>query len=108
MAILTQLSLTEVADLRAEADAFENHANELKSLTDTMFEIVDGTAAVWSGSAHDQFVAKFDGLQDEMQYLYQMVDEYHTDLIEIASNYETAESDNDSISQALSSDIDLV
>ena len=108
MAILTQLSLTEVADLRAEADAFENHANELKSLTDTMFEIVDGTAAVWSGSAHDQFVAKFDGLQDEMQFLFQTVEEYHTDLVEIASNYEAAESDNDSITQSLTSDVDLV
>jgi WXG100 family type VII secretion target len=108
MAILTQLSITEVADLRAEADAFEGHATELKALTDSMFDIVDGTAAVWSGSAHDQFVARFDGLRDEMDYLYRTVEEYHTDLVEIASNYEAAESDNDSISQSLSSDIDLV
>ena len=82
MAILSQLSLTEVSDLRAEADAFENHASELKTLTDSMFELIDGTASVWSGP--------------------------HTDLVEIASNYEAAESDNDSITQSLTSDVDLV
>ena len=108
MAILSQLSLTEVADLRAEADAFENHATELQALTTAMFELVDSTASVWHGSAHDAFVAKFSGLSDEMDYLYRMVDEYHTDLVEIANNYETAESDNDAISQSLSSDISLV
>ena len=108
MAILSQLSLTEVSDLRAEADAFENHASELKTLTDSMFELIDGTASVWSGPTHDQFVAKFDGLQDEMQFLFQTVEEYHTDLVEIASNYEAAESDNDSITQSLTSDVDLV
>jgi WXG100 family type VII secretion target len=108
MAILTQLSVTEVADLRSEADAFQTHASELHTLTNSMFDLVDSTSGIWSGSAHDAFVAKFAGLSDEMEYLYQMVDEYHTDLIEIANNYEAAESDNDSISQSLSADLDLV
>lgn len=108
MAILTQLSLTEVADLRAEADAFANHATELQNLTNSMFDLVDGTASVWSGSAHDAFVTKFNGLSDEMDRLYQQVEEYHTDLVEIAANYESAESDNDAISQSLSADLDLV
>lgn len=108
MAILTELSLTEVADLRAEANAFETHAQELRNLTNNMFSLIDSTSGVWAGDAHDQFVNKFNGLQDEMDYIYQMIDEYHTDLIEIADSYQQAEAENSSISQALTSDVALI
>ena len=108
MADLNNLSVTDVSDLRTEAGNFEQHATDLKTLTDSMFQLVDDTSSFWEGAARDKFVTQFNGLQDEMEYLYKMVDEYHTDLIEIADNYEAAESENESEASQLETDVELV
>lgn len=108
MPMLSTLSLTEVSDLRTEAGNFQTHADELKGITDRMFELVAGTSGVWRGEAHDAYVRQFDGLRDDMERLHQQVVEYHDDLIQIANNYQRAEEGGVSIAGALQSDVTLV
>lgn len=108
MAILSALSVTDVADLRSEANAFQAHADELKGITDQMFELVDSTNGMWRGEAQAAYARQFDGLRDEMAYLYQMVAEYHDDLEQIAATYEDAEGENTQTAFGLQSDIELI
>lgn len=108
MAILSALSVTDVQDLRAEANAFEDHANQLKTVTDQMLSLVDGTTNVWKGDAQNRYKTQFDGLQDDMQKIYEMCVEYSDDLKTIATNYENAEESNANTANSLKSDVTLV
>ncbi len=107
MAILTELKVTEVADLRAEANNFENHATEVKNVTDRMLELIEQTNSVWRGDARTKYSSQFGSLRDDMQRIYDMCEEYHTDLIQIADNYERAESDNQATASSLKPDVQL-
>lgn len=107
MAILSALRVSDVQDLRAEATNFQTHADELKAVTDEMLQLVESTNSVWRGAAREKYSAQFEGLRDDMQKIYDMCSEYSTDLQEIANNYESAETDNQSTAGALKADIEL-
>ncbi len=108
MAILTALRVSDVQDLRNEANNFDQHATEVKNLTDKMLELVESTNACWRGEARNKYSTQFAGLSDDMKVIYDMCHEYCTDLTEIAKNYETAENDNISTSNTLKADVQLV
>lgn len=107
MAILTALRVSDVQDLRTEATNFQTHADELKAVTDNMLQLVADTNNVWRGEARTKYSTQFEGLRDDMQKIYDMCAEYSTDLLEIAQNYETAETDNQVTASALKADIEL-
>ncbi|SFB82371.1 WXG100 family type VII secretion target [Butyrivibrio sp. YAB3001] len=106
--ILTELSITDVNDLKTEANNFDQHANEIKKITDQMLELVDSTISCWRGTAQSKYSNQFKGLTDDMKVIYDMCHEYYTDLVEIAKNYETAESDNEARANSLKADVNLV
>ncbi|MCR4596563.1 MAG: WXG100 family type VII secretion target [Lachnospiraceae bacterium] len=108
MAILTALRVSDVQDLRAEAQNFETHAEEVKQVTDRMLELVESTSGVWRGEARTRYSTQFAGLGDDMNVIFEMCKEYSTDLIEIAKNYETAENDNIAAASRLKADVDLI
>ena len=107
MAILSALEVSEVSELRNEARAFESHATEVKRTTDQMLELIEQSKSIWRGDAASRFAAQFAGLQDDMQKIYDMCQEYSTDLIQIADNYERSETDNESTASRLKADVEL-
>ncbi|MCR5556416.1 MAG: WXG100 family type VII secretion target [Butyrivibrio sp.] len=108
MAILTQLRVSDVADLRAEANNFDAHATEVQKVTDKMLELVESTNSIWEGDARTRYATQFEGLRDEMKIIYDMCHEYSTDLLEIAKNYESAETQNISTANSLKASVQLV
>lgn len=107
MAILSALRVSEVSDLRNEATQFQGHADELKTVTDRMLELIEQTNSVWRGDARTKYATQFAGLSDEMKVIYDMCVEYSEDLIKIADNYERAEEDNQATAQSLNADLNM-
>lgn len=107
MAILSALRVSDVQDLRSEATNFQTHADELKLVTDHMLQLVESTRNVWRGEARERYYKQFEGLRDDMAQIYNMCEEYSTDLLDIAKNYESAETDNQGTAGALKADIEL-
>ena len=107
MAILSALRVSDVQDLRSEATNFRTHADELRLVTDHMLQLVESTRNVWRGEARERYYNQFEGLRDDMAKIYDMCEEYSTDLLEIATNYESAEADNQATAGGLKADIEL-
>lgn len=107
MAILSALKLTDIEDLRSEANAFEGHAEALKTTTDQMLALIEDSVSVFKSEDSDKYRLQFDGLRDDMQKIYDMCKEYSDDLLQIAQNYQRAQDDNVSLASALKADIEL-
>lgn len=105
MAGITATLKVSVDDLKKSSVKFGNLAQETKKLTDNMMKQVQNTKSVWQGEAQNEYWKKFNGLNDDMQKIFKMIDEYRSDLSEIAKNYETAENANKSAAAALKSNV---
>ncbi|MBQ7203373.1 MAG: WXG100 family type VII secretion target [Eubacterium sp.] len=91
--------------LTATAGEFQNAASEVRTLTADMTNTVTGLSSIWEGEAATAYVAKFNGLQDDIERLIAMINEHVTDLNEMARVYSDAEkADLDEIA-TLSSDV---
>ena len=108
MAILSELSVSEIQDLRQEASQFQTHADNLSTLAQRMFDLVGSTTGVWNGRDQQTYARQFEGLQDDMSKLFEMVSQYCTDLNDIATSYQTATDENVTIASSLQTDIPLV
>lgn len=108
MANLNNLSVSQISELRTEANNVHEHASDLQQLTNQMFTLVDDSTQYWQGKAQASFQSKFDSLRDDMQRIYDMVEKYSQDLEDIATQYENAENENNDQASSLSSDIELV
>lgn len=108
MANLNNLMVTDVQDLRTEASNFDQHATEVQNLTDKMLELVESTDQCWRGEARDRYNNQFQNLRYEMKQIYDMCHEYYTDLMEIAKNYEAAETASVEIANSLAGDITMI
>lgn len=104
-AVLENLRVSDVADLRTEATNFQTHADDLRKVTGEMLTLIGGTLGVWRGDAQKSYTDRFADLSDDMDRLYNLCSAYSTDLIDIANKYEEGETDNISKAQALSADI---
>ncbi len=108
MPILTELQVTDVADLRAEANNFLTHADAVKTTTSRMLEVVNSTVGVWRGDASTKYSNQFGQLGNDMEKLFLTCREYGEDLEKIAANYEKAEVDSAAQASSLKADVELV
>lgn len=96
----------DTAKLISTASSFDTTANTIRTLTNSMTEIVGQlTGEVWSGDAQQKFTTQFNGLQDDINRMISMINEHVKDLNEMAKNYETAEQTNEQSAGALLSDV---
>lgn len=92
--------------LQSTASSFEATGSTVNSLTQQMTSIVTGLSGqVWTGTAATAYVNKFNGLQDDMNRIYKMIQEHSTDLIEMAQQYISAENANADLANSLSADV---
>ena len=88
------------------AGKFETTASDIKTLTTSMTGTVQKLSGrVWSGSAATAYVNKFNGLQDDINRLYSMVNKHATHLKTIARDFEKTETESVSEVNSLSSDV---
>jgi len=105
MAAISGTLKVSVDDLKKSSTKFGNLATETKKLTDNMMKLVENSKSVWQGEAQSDYWRRFSGLRDDMQRMFKMIDEYRTDLSQIARNYEEAENKNKSAASHLKSDV---
>ncbi len=91
--------------LNSTASEFGNQAGSLQNLTNQMMNLVTGLSSAWQGEAATSYIGKFQGLQDDMDKMFRMIQEHSTDLQEMAQAYITAETQNSEFAQSLSSDV---
>lgn len=105
MAVISGTLKASVDEIKKSSAKFGNLATETKKLTDSMMRLAENSKSVWQGEAQSAYWKKFDGLKDDMQKMFKMIDEYRTDLSAIAKNYESAENANKTAAAALKSDV---
>ena len=92
--------------LQATASSFESTGSSVNNLTQQMTSIVTGLSGqIWSGEAATAYVNKFNGLQDDMDRIYKMIQEHSKDLQTVAQQYISAENANKDLASRLSSDV---
>ena len=79
--------------LNSTASEFGGQATSLQNLTNQMMNLVTGLSSAWQG------------LQDDMDKMFKMIQEHSTDLQEMAAAYISAEQANAEVAQSLSSDV---
>ena len=77
----------------------------VQTLTSSMMEQVRGMSSFWEGEAATAYLNKFNELEDDIQRVHTMIQEHVTDLNEMASIYQKAESKSQEISGALSGNV---
>ena len=91
--------------LKATAGEFSSKASELNTITNEMLTLVAALSGNWEGTASQAYRTKFAALSDDMQRMYKMVQEHSTDLTDMATAYESAETENAEVANALSGDV---
>ncbi len=91
--------------LNSAAGEFGGQATSLQTLTGQMMDLVKGLSSVWQGDAANTYISKFEGLQDDMEKMFRMVQEHSTDLQEMSATYVDAETRNTDWASSLTSDV---
>lgn len=108
MAQINNLRVEDTQSLRTEAKNFENHATEIKKVTDAMITRVNDTSNVWRGEDQAEFAKKFNDLQTSMNYLYKLITTYTSNLNDIAGKYDTAVENAKGKASALTTEIPMM
>lgn len=87
--------------LASTATTFETQANQIRTLTGQMMELIRGLGSTWNGDASRSYLEKFNGLESDMNKIFGMISEHSKDLTEMASIYSSAEKSNVEASQSL-------
>lgn len=91
--------------LISTATEFSNCGTTVRNITTAMTDIVVGLSAAWSGEDASAYIAKFNGLQDDINKMHGMIQEHVNDLNEMARLYSNATTSNISEIESLSSDV---
>lgn len=105
MANISELKVTP-SQLKSKAQSFQQESNKVKTTTKKMLDLINKiNGATWSGDAAKAYKNKFAKLEGDMNQMHKMINEYSTDLIEIANQYESTEQANQAIASALATDV---
>lgn len=91
--------------LTSAATEFSACGTTVRNITAAMTDIVTGLSSAWAGEDATAYVAKFNGLQDDIGRMHAMIQEHVTDLNEMAKIYVGATESNVTEIEALSSDV---
>ena len=91
--------------LKGTAGEFSGKASELNTITNEMLSLVAALSSNWEGAASTAYRTKFAALSDDMNKMYKMIQEHSTDLTDMATAYETAETANADVANSLSGDV---
>ena len=94
------------SQLKSKANEFKTKANKVRNTTNKMLnEIKTINGSTWAGDASEAYKKQFAKLEKDMNDMYKMITEYSNDLIDIAAEYESVEKQNESLAQALATDV---
>ena len=80
--------------LIATSQEFSTQGSQMSALTSEMVNKVTSLASVWEGEAASSYVNKFKALENDIRLINAMIQEHVSDLQEMGTLYNQAESDN--------------
>lgn len=91
--------------LTSAASEFSAYGTTVRNITLEMTSIVTSLSSAWAGEDATAYIAKFNGLQDDIERIHAMIQEHVTDLTEMAQTYSGATAGNLTEIEGLSSDV---
>jgi len=91
--------------LESTASEFNNVMIQLRNMTSTMVDQVNGLGAKYQGEAAKAYINRFNQLKDDIETITSKVNEHVKNLNEMAKNYDTGERINIERADALPADI---
>ena len=96
----------DTAKLTSTANSFRETGNQIRNLTNQMTTLVNSlTGAIWSGDAANAYKSKFNGLQDDIVRMLNMINEHVTDLNTMAQGYANADTQSVGATNDLAMDV---
>lgn len=95
----------DYADLEKAATDFNTKLSDVKNITSKMMQTIKGTGVSWTGAAANQYIKKFEGLEDEITAIHKMIGEHVSDLQEMAKQYKAAEDNNINLASNLNAQV---
>ena len=93
--------------LISTADEFSAIGNQVRELTSAMLEKMTNLGGVYESEEATAYIAKANGLQDDIAKLNALIQEHVTDLNEMAQRYLEASTTTSDLISTLSSDVIL-
>jgi len=87
--------------LISTSQEFSSQGSQVANLTSEMLNIMVGLRSTWQSDASETFISKAQGLQKDIDLLNRMIQEHVTDLQDMATQYQQAESQAQSTAGAL-------
>lgn len=87
------------------ADEFSAVGNQVRELTTAMMEKMTNLGGIYESEEATAYIAKANGLQDDIAKLNAMIQEHVSDLNEMAQRYMEASSSANDLISTLSSDV---
>ena len=84
-----------------KAGELKNSANTIKTVTEELRSEIIKMKASWEGAAAEKYVNKFNGLNDDFQERYDVINQYAQFLIEAADEMDAAERKTESLEDNL-------
>lgn len=97
--------LVTTEELTNTSEAFGEQGNRVRNLTAEMTNIVTNLSNIWEGEASQAYLAKFRGLDDDIQKMHNMISEHVRELVEMAQLYSNVEQQNETEISNLASDV---
>ena len=91
--------------LISTADEFSTIGNQVRELTTAMMEKMTNLAGIYESDEASAYIAKANGLQDDIAKLNAMIQEHVSDLNEMAQRYIEASGTANDLISTLSSDV---
>ena len=93
------------SELITASDEFNGKGCEIGTITSNMMSLVVNLSSVWQSDASAAYIARFRGLEDDIQRMLRMIAEHVEDLQEMARLYNCAEEQNLSDVESLCCDV---
>ncbi len=94
------------AKLKSKATEFSSDSSKVNTTCKKMFNLIKQlNGAVWSGTAADAYKNQFNKLEDDTQRMVKMINEFVSDLQDIATEYQKAETTNETTSKSLTTNV---
>ncbi len=86
-------------ELEQEANNLLNMKNNLKSEVDALAKLENALSQMWEGPAREEFHTYFSKDYDQMVQFYNLIEQYARTLLNIAQDYDSAETKSKLIAQ---------
>lgn len=91
--------------LMTTSTEFGNTGTQVNSVTQQMLDKIKALSSSWQGEASTAYLNKFNGLSDDMQKMFRMIQEHSKDLNDMAQQYSNAEKANEDLAAGLTDNV---